>query len=360
MTTDDRPRSPEPSLSSSPGAVAVIGALAALVMTAVWLTGTFSAKNGLVVYCAHDAVYSEDILRKFEQDTGIPIEIRFDTEATKSLGLVQLIEREQTHPRCDVFWNNELLGTLALQEQGLLEPYQGSGWQRMPDRFRDPAGYWVGFAARLRVWIVNINAATATERTIQAILDTDTSRAAFAQPMFGTTLTHYTVLWHTWGEATLREWHASLRQRGLQEVRGNAVVKDLVVAGQCDCGATDTDDVFVAIDEFTAAEKPATVEMLPIRVDGQTIAIPNTVGIIKGTQHRTAAEKLVDYLTSAETELALARAKSRQIPLGPVDDVAVPSDVKRLREWAANSVDLRPLLTDRNACLAWLRKEYAP
>ncbi len=356
MTTDHGPRTTDHSSSSSPGATAVIGALAALILTAVWLSGSFSSRGGdaLVVYCAHDAVYSEELLQRFEQETGIPVEVRFDTEATKSLGLVQLIERERQHPRCDVFWNNELLGTLALQEQGLLEPYQGTGWQRMPERFRDPAGHWVGFAARLRVWIVNRNAAAADEPTIQAILDTDTARAAFAQPMFGTTLTHYTVLWNTWGEAKLKEWHVSLRQRGLREAKGNGVVKDLVAAEQCDCGATDTDDVFVAIDDG----KP--VDMLPIRIDGQTIAIPNTVAIIKGTKHRPSAEKLIDFLTSAETELALAKAKSRQIPLGAVDDADVPAEVKRLRDWAAYSVDLRSLLPDRNACLAWLRKEYAP
>jgi iron(III) transport system substrate-binding protein len=266
---------------------------------------------------------------------------------------VQLIEQEKQHPRCDVFWNNELLGTLSLQEQGLLEPYQGSGWRRIPERFRDPAGDWVGFAARLRVWIVNTKAAAAEQKTVDAILDTEPSRAAFAQPMFGTTLTHYSVLWHLWGEERLREWHNRLRQGGLREVKGNAIVKDLVVSERCDAGATDTDDVFVAIDDHK------TVDMLPIRVEGKTIAIPNTVAIVKGTKHREAAEKLVDYLTSAETELALAKSKSRQIPLGAVDDAAVPADVLRLREWTADSVDLRPLLPARNACLKWLREESA-
>lgn len=349
MTNDSRPRD----LASSPGTTAVIGALAALVLAAVWLSGTFSAggRDALVVYCAHDAVYAEDVLRKFEQDTGIAVDVRFDTEATKSLGFVQLLERERQHPRCDVFWNNELLGTLSLQEQGLLEPYQGTGWQRIPEHHRDPAGHWVGFAARLRVWIVNTTAAAADQKTVDAILETEASRAAFAQPMFGTTLTHYSALWHTWGEAELQAWRDKLQRGGLKEVRGNAAVKDLVATGQCDCGATDTDDVFVALDDN------APVDMLPIRVDGKTIVIPNTVAIIKGTKRRAAAEKLVDYLTSAESELALAKSKSRQIPLGAVDDSAVPTDVRRLREWAADSLDLRPLLPARNACLKWLREE---
>ena len=82
-------------------------------------------EEALVVYCAHDAVFSEKILKQFEQQTGIKVEPRFDTEATKSLGLTNLIIREKEHPRCDVFWNNQALGTAALKEQDLLAPYQG-------------------------------------------------------------------------------------------------------------------------------------------------------------------------------------------------------------------------------------------
>src|SRR4029078_9618113 len=107
----------------------------------------------LVVYCAHDAEFSDAILREFERQTGIPVSVRYDTEATKSLGLVNLLKSEKDHPRCDVFWNNELLGMVDLKNAGVLEPYRGTGFARIPDRYKDPDGFWVGFAARLRVFI---------------------------------------------------------------------------------------------------------------------------------------------------------------------------------------------------------------
>ena len=116
----------------------------------VWQT---LERGKLTVYCAHDSVFSEEVLRAFEKKTGIPVVIKFDTEATKSLGLVELIIRQAKNPRCDVLWNNELLGTLDLAERGLLEPYKGKGWERIPERHRDPEGRWAGFGARLRVTI---------------------------------------------------------------------------------------------------------------------------------------------------------------------------------------------------------------
>ncbi|MDQ3625493.1 MAG: ABC transporter substrate-binding protein, partial [Verrucomicrobiota bacterium] len=87
--------------------LALAGVLAVAVL--VWRA---LHREALIVYCAHDAIYSERILKDFERRTGIRIAVRFDTEATKSLGLVELIKREKASPRCDVFWNNEALGTL--------------------------------------------------------------------------------------------------------------------------------------------------------------------------------------------------------------------------------------------------------
>jgi iron(III) transport system substrate-binding protein len=307
-------------------------------------------RDRLVVYCAHDAVFAEAILRDFEKQTGIPVAAKFDTEATKSLGLVEQIIREATKPRCDVFWNNELLGTLDLAARGLLEPHKGSGWRRMPAQFRDPDGRWTGFAARLRVIIEKQNAPPWND---SRLLDGDLTRFAMAKPLYGTTLTHYTVLWHEWGPERLKKWHADARRRGLREVPGNAQSKDTVTAGVCDAAFTDTDDFFEARDDGNA------VAMRPVRLEGgQTICIPNTVAIVRGAAHPDNAGKLADFLLSAQTEIALARSKSRQIPLGPVDETQLPHDVRELLPHAAHGYPLTDLLTARNDCLAWLKGEH--
>jgi iron(III) transport system substrate-binding protein len=137
------------------------------------------------------------------------------------------------------------------------------------------------------------------------------------------------------------------------ELNGNAAVKDAVAQGACDLGFTDTDDFFEAKDagESVAAE--------PVRLDDKrAIVIPNTVAIIRGTRRESEAQRLVDFLLSEETELALARSKARQIPLGPTSTDRFPADVRALAEWAKDGVDLRPLGPARSACLEWLKSEY--
>jgi hypothetical protein len=79
------------------------------------------SKPRVVVYCAHDSIFADAVLRKFQQQTGIEVTVRYDEEASKSLGLTQLLMAEQHAPRCDVFWNNQTLGTIRLQQAGLLK-----------------------------------------------------------------------------------------------------------------------------------------------------------------------------------------------------------------------------------------------
>ena len=343
--------------------------LPAAALTALFLAWWAFAQRGpapLVVYCAHDSIYAEKILRDFAKRTGIPVAIRFDTEATKSLGLVELLVAEKDAPRCDVFWNNELLGTMDLAERGLLEPWKGAGWQRIPEKFRDADGRWTGFAARMRVFIFNPAKISADQ--IPARLDGDLARVAIAKPLYGTTLTHYAVLWQMLGADGVKAWHRGTRERGIVELNGNAAVKDAVAGGVCDLGFTDTDDFFEAKD---AGKSVALAPWLAARVAGgadrsplerpatsAVIAIPNAVAIIRGTKRQEDARKLADFLLSAETELALARSKSRQIPLGPVAADQLPAEVRELAEWAKESVDLTQLGPARAACLAWLKAEY--
>lgn len=338
--------------------------LAAIALGLLFSLGTpEGADEPLVVYCAHDAVFSEDILRAWSRESGIPISIRFDTEATKSLGLVNQILAERQAPRCDVFWNNELLGALQLQQAGLTEPYRGTGWSRIPAEQKDPEGHWTGFAARARVVIYSVD----QSRPVIAPLDepwpspvpdpfreSDASSPplnfAIARPLYGTTLTHYSLLAREWGLPRLKARHAEAVQRGMKLVAGNAAVKDVVAARQSAAGWTDTDDFFAAHDAGRA------VAMSPVRLEnGQTIVIPNTAMIIRGTRQLARAQQLVDALLSARTELALARSPSRQIPLGPVDAAELPSDVAAMSKWVTSAAPLRDLLPQRLDVIDWLK-----
>lgn len=311
-----------------------------------------SDNDALIIYCSHDSIFADKILKDFSQKTGIRVIPRYDTEASKSLGLTEKILLEGAKSECDLYWSNEIFSMPVLQEANLLEAYKGTGWQRIPDIYKDSNGFWAGFAARLRVVIINTENFKGNQQDITTRFNQgDLSKVAIALPLYGTTLTHFACLWRALGKDTLvanyREW----KKRGLQIVPGNGPSRTLVANGTCQFAWTDTDDFFGALD------KNAPVKMLPVRLpDNSTICIPNTIGLMKNSTRKNAAKKLIDYLLSEKTELALARSTSRQIPLGPTTE-ALPQDVAKLMPFAKEGCDLTQLLKIRQELLIWLKKE---
>ena len=71
-----------------------------------------------------------------------------------------------------------------------------------------------------------------------------------------------------------------------------------------------------------------------------TLFIPNTLALIKDSPHPKEAEKLLDYLLSADVERRLADGPSAQIPLQPGVEasprVKTPAQVKAMEvDWSA-------------------------
>ena len=109
----------------------VMRALLLLLLT-VW--GCSSDIRQVVVYTALDRVFSRRVLDDFERQTGIRVRTIYDTEASKTTGLVERIRREKNRPRCDVFWNNETLRTIRMGREGLLEAYVSPSAKEIGDR----------------------------------------------------------------------------------------------------------------------------------------------------------------------------------------------------------------------------------
>ena len=79
-------------------------------------------RSQVVVYSAQDREFAEPILKAYEKQAGVAGPAKFDVESTKTVGLANTIIAEKSRPRCDLFWNNEILNTLRLKEQGLARP----------------------------------------------------------------------------------------------------------------------------------------------------------------------------------------------------------------------------------------------
>lgn len=287
--------------------------LLALSIALPFLTGCPDRSSPrVVVYCAHDREFSQAILDDFKKATGIQVDVRFDTEANKSVGLYEDLIREAGQPRCDVHWNNEIVATIRLQQKGILQPHASPSAEPFEERFKAKDQTWTAFAARARVLLVNTDQVK-KEDYPKALADLTAPRwrgkVAMAKPLFGTTATQAACLFQAWGAEKASDLFRKLNANGIVLVPGNKQVAVGVGRGQYAIGITDTDDAMAEID----AGRPVAM-LFP---DGETLFIPNTVAMIKGCPNPENARKLIDYLLSPEVETKLAKSASRQIPLNP-------------------------------------------
>jgi iron(III) transport system substrate-binding protein len=293
--------------------------LATLVTAVVLMaaSGCWSSSNSeVVVYTALDREFSEPILRDFEKETGIKALAKYDVESTKTVGLVNEIIQEQNRPRCDVFWNNEILHTLRLQRLGLLDVYQSPPAAGFPENYRSPNHQWYGFAARARILIVNTNVVPKDQwpRSILELADPKwKDKVGIAKPLFGTTATHAAVLFAHWGAQRAEQFFRDVKQNA-RVLSGNKQVALAVASGELAFGLTDTDDAIIEKDNGMPIEI-----VYPDQGDEGmgTLFIPNTLCLIKGSSHSDHARKLIDYLLTAEVESRLAKGLSAQFPVNP-------------------------------------------
>ena len=276
-------------------------------------------REHVVVYTSVDQLFSEPVLQRFEQETGISVEAVFDVEATKTTGLVNRLIAGKERPLADVFWNGEFAQTILLQKEGVLAIYQSPNAADIPAAYRDTSGAWTGFAGRARVILLNTNLVPAGSYpdSLYDFLDPiwPGEQIGIAYPIFGTTATQAAALYAVWGPEAGRRFYASLAERDLRVVDGNSVVRDMVAEGQLAFGLTDTDDACSAVE----AGDPVEI-VIPDQGEGElgTLIIPNTVMLIAGGPNPENGRRFIDYLLSYEVAGRLIESGWSHIALRPV------------------------------------------
>lgn len=307
--------------------------------------------NVVVVYVSHDQVFSEPILKDFERDTGITVKPVYDTEETKSAGVMNRLIAEKDHPQADVYWANEPIRAEVLRQRGVTAPYRSPSADGIPDQFREPDGYWTGFSARARILIVP---KTLTDKPTSILAYTDPyfrGKSVIANPLFGTTTAHVAALFETWGDAQAKAFLEAMQSNKVKIASSNGDSAEQVAAGSFELALVDSDDVYSRQQQGQPVEG-----IYPDQREGELgcFIVPNAVMLIQGGAHADAGKKLIDYLLQPDTEKKLAYSDAAQIPLHPA--VETPPHVRRLDTLRVMKVDyarvaakmqtIQPLLKD--------------
>jgi iron(III) transport system substrate-binding protein len=269
----------------------------------------------VVLYCSVDQAIAEPIITEFEKQTGIKVLSRFDTEAGKTVGLVQRIRAEAASPIADVFWSSEIFHTIRLARESLLESYSSVNTKNWPIKLADPKGRWYGFALRARVIAYNTDRVSPNDapKSLEDVLDSKwQGRVVMATPEFGTTGGDTASWFAHYGFDRAQKILEGLKVNKIRLVPGNSTAVRMIVTGQADICFTDTDDVY-------AAQRngwPVASNYLDQGGEG-VLVIPNTAAIIKNCSHPEEAKTLMEFLLGEKLEQMLAQSDSHNFPSRP-------------------------------------------
>jgi iron(III) transport system substrate-binding protein len=214
---------------------------------------------------------------------------------------------------------------------GILDPLPAGVAALFPAGWRDPEGRYAAFGARARVFLVNtelLDDEADHPRSIEDLMNPKYHAMGFAtsmaEPLTGTTYTHAVGLL-TEDEEGAKVFFQAIAAHGekgrMKIVKSNGQVMRAVRESENKVcfGLTDTDDAWVAI------QKGFPVKVVyPDQHRNGAFIIPNTIALVKGRRHPEAAEKLLRWIVSEETEARLAAGPSAQVPLRT--SVPVPED----------------------------------
>ncbi len=282
------------------------------IIITLFIFGCSKSSNEVVVYTTVDQIFSEPILKGFEKDTGIKVKALYDTEETKSTGVLNRLIAEKNNPQADLFWSGDPVRTIVLKNKGLTLPYQSVVANDIDMVFKDAKYNWIGFSARARVLIYNKDLLKVTDIP-QSIFDLSKEKykgkVAIANPLFGTTTFHIASLFVAVGDEVAKQFLSDLKNNNVVIATSNGDVKKRVINGEVFCGLTDTDDAYEAIKEG------ANVGILFLDQQGiGSLIMPNTVNLIKNSRNSENGKRLMDYLLSKNTEFNLAKSCA-QMPL---------------------------------------------
>ena len=311
-------------------------------------------RKSVTVYVSEDQVFSEPLLKDFEKETGIKVNAIYDTEESKSTGVMNRLIAEKNNPQADVYWANEPIRAEVLRQKGILSPYKSPNAKGIPSQFSHKDFFWTGFSARVRLIVVQKNLINQPHSILDYSNPQFKAKAVIANPLFGTTTTHIAALFELWGDTKAKQFLAGMKSNKTTIATSNGESADFVAAKSYAFSLVDSDDAVSRLKE----EK----EIRFIYPDQGTddigiFVVPNAVMFIKKAPHPSTAKKLIDFLLSKKSEEKLALADCAQIPLHP--DVAPPKALKPINQLKIMPIDFtkvaQKLIKIQPYLKAWLQ-----
>ncbi|MFO7245332.1 MAG: iron ABC transporter substrate-binding protein [Bacillota bacterium] len=290
----------------------------------------------VVVYSGRNENLIGPLLERFQQATGIQVEVRYGSTSEMA---ATLLEEGQRSP-ADVFLAQDAGALGAVAREGLLRPLPADLLDRVDQRFRSPDGLWVGVSGRARTLVYNPERLAESDlpRSIFDLTDPKWRGRLGWAPTNASLQAFVTAMRVVYGDDETRRWLEGFIANEPRVYPNNAAQVEAVAAGEIDLGLVNHYYLYQLKAQY-GEDYPAANYYLP---DGDIGALINVagVGVLQTAPNPEAAMRLVDFLLSEEAQRYFAE-QTYEYPL--ISGVETGAGLPPIEGLASPDIDLSDL-----------------
>jgi iron(III) transport system substrate-binding protein len=268
-----------------------------------------SGTGPITVYSGREEELVAPLFERFTDETGIPVEVRYGDSAE----LAATIAEEGGNSPADVFFAQDP-GSLGSVEGQLAElPTDVLG--RVPERFRDGDGKWVGTSGRVRVIAYNTDELSEDEvpDSVFDLTDPRWKGKVGIAPTNASFQAFVTAMRETEGDERTRQWLEDLKANDAQVYERNTPIVEAVASGEIDLGLVN--HYYLALVKEEQPDAPVANKYLPGADPGALVSTAG-VAVLDASDDREASERFVEYLLSEDGQRFYAEeAEEAEYPL---------------------------------------------
>jgi iron(III) transport system substrate-binding protein len=271
------------------------------------------AKDSITLYSGQHPQLTTAIVSAFEKQTGIHVQVRSDD----GIVLADQILQEGSHSRADVYLTENSPELMLLSQRHLLAKLPSSITGQIPAQYDSPTGNWVGISVRVSALTYDpslipsgrlpasiLDLAKPEWKGKVAIAPTDSDFV----PLVGAVIASY-------GQQAALNWLRGLKANSTQDADIESVVA-AVNSGRDAVGIINQYYWYRLRTELGTGNTHSKLYYFPDRNIGGLENISGAA-VLASSAHKTAAEKFVSFLASAQAEKIIAAGDTYEYPVRP-------------------------------------------
>ncbi|MGA0914243.1 MAG: iron ABC transporter substrate-binding protein [Candidatus Nanopelagicaceae bacterium] len=311
-------------------------AVASIMFMGLLASCSSSGEEGteLTVYSGRSEEYLGDVFEKFQEESGIRLNVRYADSAELA---AQLLEEGENSP-ADLFISQDAGSLGAVAEAGLLDLLSESILNEVPSAFSSQEKFWVGITGRTRVFAYSPSRLKDLPMSYRDVTNPIYKGRIGIAPTNGSFQAFVTALRINAGEAATEQWLRDLVANEPRYYEKNSMIVEAIDAGEIDLGLVNHYYVY-EVSKALGREIGVKVGFFEKGDLGNLINVSGG-GILKTSGKKEAAEKFLAYLLSSYAQETFVR-EVQEYPLLP--GVEGPAGLPSIEELGAPLVDLSSL-----------------